>query len=46
MNRKSKKFNASSWMGKLIPLILGMLALALIATIVLVLLSVTGVLQG
>lgn len=46
MNRKSKKFTASGWMEKLIPFILGILALALAATIVLVLLSITGVLQG
>jgi hypothetical protein len=46
MNRKSKKFNASGWMEKLIPLILGMLALALVATIVLVLMSIIGILPG
>lgn len=46
MNRKSKKFTASGWMEKLIPFILGALTLALIATIIMIVLSVTGILPG
>ena len=46
MNRKSKKFTPSAWTEKLIPLLLGALTLLLVATIVLIILSITGVLPG
>lgn len=46
MNRKSKKFTPSGWSEKLVPLLLGVLTLMLVATIVLIILSITGVLPG
>lgn len=46
MNRNSKKFTPSDWMEKLIPIVLGVLGLALIATMVLIILAVTGILPG
>jgi hypothetical protein len=46
MNRKSKKFAPSGWTEKLVPVLLGVLTLLLVATIVLIILSITGVLPG
>lgn len=46
MSRKSKKFTPSAWTEKLVPLLLGVLTLLLVATIVLIILSITGVLPG
>ncbi len=44
MNRQSKRFSPSKWAEVLVPIVLAVLALALIATIAIVLASVTGIL--
>lgn len=46
MSRKSQKFEPSAWTEKLVPILLGMLTLALITVIVIIILSVTGVLPA
>lgn len=46
MSRKSQKFEPSGWTEKLIPIVLALLTVILIATIVVIILSVTGILQG
>ena len=42
MKRQSKRFNPSKWSERLIPILLGLLALALLATLVIVILAVLG----
>jgi hypothetical protein len=46
MNRRSKKFIASKWSERLVPVILAVLLLALIATVVLIGLSVLGLIPA
>lgn len=43
MNRPSKKFNPSRWMERLVPILLVILAIGLLATIVIVILAVLGI---
>jgi uncharacterized membrane protein len=43
MNRPSKKFNPSRWMERFVPILLAFLAIGLLATIVIVILAVLGV---
>jgi hypothetical protein len=45
-NRTSKRFVPSKWVERIIPLILGLLLLALVLTVVFVILSVLGVLPA
>jgi hypothetical protein len=40
--RPSKRFTPTTWMERLVPLLLGLLLLALIATVVVVVLSILG----
>jgi len=44
--RSSKRFTPSAWMDRLVPLLLALLAIALLATVVVVLLSLLGVTPG
>jgi uncharacterized membrane protein len=43
MNRPSKKFNPSRWMERLVPVLLVILSIGLLATIVIIILAVLGV---
>jgi uncharacterized membrane protein len=43
MNRPSKKFNPSRWMEHLVPILLVILAIGLLATIVIIILAVLGI---
>jgi hypothetical protein len=45
-NRDSKRFTPSRWLERLVPLILGLLLLALVLTVVFVTLSAIGVLPA
>ena len=44
--RPSKRFIPSAWMDRLIPVLLGLLAIALVVTLVVVLLAVFGLTPG
>jgi hypothetical protein len=44
--RPSKRFTPSAWTERLVPILLALLALALLATLVVVFLSVLGVTPG
>jgi hypothetical protein len=44
--RLSKRFIPSAWMDRLVPLLLGLLAIALLATVVVVVLSLIGLTPG
>ncbi len=44
--RPSKRFNPSAWTERLVPILLALLALALVATLVVVFLAVLGVTPG
>lgn len=46
MKRKSKRFSPSKWSDLLVPALLGLLFLALVATLVLILLSILGVIPA
>ncbi|HEX9618449.1 MAG TPA: hypothetical protein VGA03_13635 [Anaerolineales bacterium] len=46
MKRESRRFSPSKWSDLLVPVLLGILFLALVATLVLVLLSVLGVIPA
>jgi uncharacterized membrane protein len=46
MNRQSKRFNATKWSERLIPILLALLAIGLLATIVIVVLSLIGLTPG
>jgi hypothetical protein len=46
MKRPSKRFNPSVWSERLVPVLLGILALALLATLAVIFLAVLGVLSG
>ena len=43
MNRPSKKFNPGRWMERLVPVLLALLAIGLLATIVIIILAVLGI---
>ena len=46
MNRPSKKFQPSKWTERLVPVLLVILAIALIATILIVALAVLGIIPA
>jgi uncharacterized membrane protein len=43
MNRPSKRFNPSRWMERLVPILLVILAIGLLATILIIILAVLGI---
>ncbi len=43
-NRTSKRFVPSRWLERIVPIVLGLLLLALVLTVIFVILSVLGVL--
>jgi hypothetical protein len=45
-NRNSKRFIPSRWLERLVPLVLGLLLLALVLTVAFVILSAVGVLPA
>jgi hypothetical protein len=45
-NRNSKRFTPSRWLERLVPLVLGLLLLALVLTVAFVILSALGVLPA
>jgi hypothetical protein len=46
MNPKSKRFTPNAWTARLVPILLGILLLGLIATLIVVALSLVGVTPG
>ena len=45
-NRTSKRFVPSRWLERIVPILLGLLLLALVLTVIFVILSVIGVLPS
>jgi len=46
MNRESKRFSASKWSERIVPILMGLILLGLLATILIVALSVLGLTPG
>jgi hypothetical protein len=46
VNRKSRRFTPSKWSDLFVPALLGLLGLALVATLILVLLTILGIIPA